>query len=608
MATAAAADRRDEITGVLRATTPNRHHAAPGPPAAPPGAGSAGSLPQERLTLRRRLPPPTSSSVSSFSSSTVAALTGDDCLSCREGSPAMAAVAVAAKKAKLCQARRNFAEVGRGMIGAGGGGGSHDDQSGGGPGNFGVSSGTPSGAPSGTPGRSWTNAPVNAAGLWKTPEAAGADRSAGGTTGSGKFVGAPGTAWSGRRPASAGKGPAARPSTPKWELPGPCGRGRGEVVVATEGGTPKCFAEVQMEVPVKGGTTPVSGRVRPSGEPENQESSVRVAVRVRPLSQRELAEGQTSAVLTTRRTVTLRPPAQQQQQHHHQQQLQQPQQHQHQQQLQQPQQHQLQHQQQQQQLQQHQQQQQLQQHQQRQQQTTSSLEHRFTFDMVFGPESGGGGSGGGGDCGGGGGGGDGGGGGGGGGCGGDCGGGGGGGGGGGCGGGGGGGGGGGCGGGGSGGGGDGGGGCGGGVGGGGCVGCSERQQQQNHHQQHHHQQQQQQEVYVAVGLPLLICALQGYNACLFAYGQTGAGKSYTMMGSDEAPGVIPRFCEDLFRRIEDAPADEVSAPAVFHVELSFYEIYNEKIHDLLCSTGQRRAALRVREHPTLGPYIEGLST
>ncbi|CAM9242959.1 unnamed protein product, partial [Lampetra fluviatilis] len=98
MATAAAADRRDEITGVLRATTPNCHHAAPGPPAAPPGAGSAGGLPQERLTLRRRLPPPTSSSVSSFSSSTVAALTGDDgrddCLSrraVREGSPAAVA-------------------------------------------------------------------------------------------------------------------------------------------------------------------------------------------------------------------------------------------------------------------------------------------------------------------------------------------------------------------------------------------------------------------------------------------------------------------------------------------------------------------------------------
>ena len=46
-------------------------------------------------------------------------------------------------------------------------------------------------------------------------------------------------------------------------------------------------------------------------------------------------------------------------------------------------------------------------------------------------------------------------------------------------------------------------------------------------------------------------ALAGYNACIFAYGQTGSGKSFSMMGTDDNKGIIPRLCEELFKRFEN---------------------------------------------------------
>nr|KAF6267021.1 kinesin family member 14 [Pipistrellus kuhlii] len=113
-------------------------------------------------------------------------------------------------------------------------------------------------------------------------------------------------------------------------------------------------------------------------------------------------------------------------------------------------------------------------------------------------------------------------------------------------------------------------------------------------------------VYTALAAPLLARALEGYNACLFAYGQTGSGKSYTMMGFGEEPGIIPRFCEDLFAQVAKHQTQEVR----YHLEMSFFEVYNEKIHDLLVGRGgsrQRKQPLRVREHPVSGPYVEALA-
>ncbi|XP_068175733.1 kinesin-like protein KIF14 [Antennarius striatus] len=117
----------------------------------------------------------------------------------------------------------------------------------------------------------------------------------------------------------------------------------------------------------------------------------------------------------------------------------------------------------------------------------------------------------------------------------------------------------------------------------------------------------QQKVYETLAKPLLLRAFEGFNTCLFAYGQTGSGKSYTMMGFGEEEGVIPRFCEELFFTLASMENDEVKC----HVEMSYFEIYNEKIHDLLVprdEPNQRMMPLRVREHPVHGPYVVDLSS
>ncbi|RXN01556.1 Kinesin-like protein KIF16B [Acipenser ruthenus] len=172
------------------------------------------------------------------------------------------------------------------------------------------------------------------------------------------------------------------------------------------------------------------------------------------------------------------------------------------------------------------------------------------------------------------------------------------------------------------------------------------------------------EVFKDLGTDVLKAAFEGYNACIFAYGQTGSGKSYTMMGNPVhshsfgctwnvlinlerdwlfvqwihlAPsmlleilnvntllrslkgmfmhvfcelflkgdaGLIPRICEGLFSRIAGMTRwDEAS----FRTEVSYLEIYNERVRDLLRRKSTKTYNLRVREHPKDGPYVEDLS-
>ncbi|XP_063387013.1 kinesin-like protein unc-104 [Cydia fagiglandana] len=108
-------------------------------------------------------------------------------------------------------------------------------------------------------------------------------------------------------------------------------------------------------------------------------------------------------------------------------------------------------------------------------------------------------------------------------------------------------------------------------------------------------------VYKDIGEEMLQHAFDGYNICIFAYGQTGAGKSYTMMGRDEDQGIIPNICKDLFRRIRQTTSDDLK----YSVEVSYMEIYCERVRDLL--NPKNKGNLRVREHPALGPYVEDLS-
>uniref|UniRef100_A0A8C1UDR4 Kinesin family member 1C n=1 Tax=Cyprinus carpio TaxID=7962 RepID=A0A8C1UDR4_CYPCA len=110
-------------------------------------------------------------------------------------------------------------------------------------------------------------------------------------------------------------------------------------------------------------------------------------------------------------------------------------------------------------------------------------------------------------------------------------------------------------------------------------------------------------VYQDIGEEMLLHAFEGYNVCIFAYGQTGAGKSYTMMGKQDPgqQGIIPQMCEDLFRQTAENTDPDLS----FSVEVSYMEIYCERVRDLL--NPKSRGSLRVREHPIMGPYVEDLS-
>ncbi|CDZ98625.1 kinesin-like protein [Phaffia rhodozyma] len=113
-------------------------------------------------------------------------------------------------------------------------------------------------------------------------------------------------------------------------------------------------------------------------------------------------------------------------------------------------------------------------------------------------------------------------------------------------------------------------------------------------------------LYQDLGIGLLDHSFQGFNTCIFAYGQTGSGKSYSMMGYGVEKGIIPLVCEELFKRAEQAKSKiKEDDHYGYSVEVSYVEIYNEKVRDLL--NPKNKGNLKVREHPSLGPYVEDLS-
>eukprot|EP00759_Apiculatamorpha_spiralis_P021811 PhF_6_TR26346/c3_g1_i1/m.37915 len=111
----------------------------------------------------------------------------------------------------------------------------------------------------------------------------------------------------------------------------------------------------------------------------------------------------------------------------------------------------------------------------------------------------------------------------------------------------------------------------------------------------------QEELYRAVGAPLVKHIFSGYNTCLLAYGQTGCGKTHTMMGgqSSETMGVIPRFLHDIFltiTRLHCEGSQSVSkSPVTVKVEIAYFEIYCEKVLDLLPGA---QKSIKVRESDT----------
>ncbi|KAK2381706.1 kinesin protein KIN-7D, mitochondrial [Trifolium repens] len=104
------------------------------------------------------------------------------------------------------------------------------------------------------------------------------------------------------------------------------------------------------------------------------------------------------------------------------------------------------------------------------------------------------------------------------------------------------------------------------------------------------------EVYEVAAKPVVKAAMEGVNGTVFAYGVTSSGKTHTMHGDQNSPGIIPLAIKDVFSSIQDTPGRE------FLLRVSYLEIYNEVINDLLDPTGQN---LRVREDAQ-GTYVEGI--
>eukprot|EP00667_Euglena_gracilis_P006968 EG_transcript_7027 len=127
----------------------------------------------------------------------------------------------------------------------------------------------------------------------------------------------------------------------------------------------------------------------------------------------------------------------------------------------------------------------------------------------------------------------------------------------------------------------------------------------------------QREVYDCLGEGLLHDAFSGYNATIFAYGQTGSGKTYSMVGVEdnrEHEGLLPRICKEMFELGEQLMAGDNTL--IIKTQVSFVEVYNEKIHDLLefegtghqAATSEELRELKLKEDKkTKGFYVDQLS-
>ncbi|XP_062866436.1 centromere-associated protein E isoform X2 [Trichomycterus rosablanca] len=108
------------------------------------------------------------------------------------------------------------------------------------------------------------------------------------------------------------------------------------------------------------------------------------------------------------------------------------------------------------------------------------------------------------------------------------------------------------------------------------------------------------QLYQDIAKPLVVSTVEGYNGTIFAYGQTSSGKTFTMMGSEHIPGVIPLAMADVFLTIKNCPKKE------FLLRVSYMEIYNETVTDLLCESWKRKP-LEIREGNYKNVYVADLT-
>ena len=120
------------------------------------------------------------------------------------------------------------------------------------------------------------------------------------------------------------------------------------------------------------------------------------------------------------------------------------------------------------------------------------------------------------------------------------------------------------------------------------------------------------ELYLTAAKPAVLSLLEGYNSTIFAYGQTGTGKTYTMEGFtfnplDEKRGIVPRVIEEIFKYIHNIQKENknnINDNENYIVRASYLQIYNEYINDLLIP---ERKNLNIREDKKRGIYIDNLS-
>ena len=116
----------------------------------------------------------------------------------------------------------------------------------------------------------------------------------------------------------------------------------------------------------------------------------------------------------------------------------------------------------------------------------------------------------------------------------------------------------------------------------------------------------QMKVYSDLGQGVLNNAYEGFNSCLFAYGQTGAGKSYSMVGYGTNKGIVPIACDEIFKKIEEIKSGAEAEKYQFQVTIQMLEIYNEQVRDLFSKTNPS-GGLKVRMNPKTGVEVVGLT-
>jgi len=113
----------------------------------------------------------------------------------------------------------------------------------------------------------------------------------------------------------------------------------------------------------------------------------------------------------------------------------------------------------------------------------------------------------------------------------------------------------------------------------------------------------QKDIYEDTVGPLVESVLRGFNGTIFAYGQTGTGKTYTMQGvsnDSEKRGIVPQSFEHIFTHISRTQNQK------YLVRASYLEIYQEEIRDLLCKDNSKK--LELKENPDYGVYVKDLSS